>query len=522
MTENQDTAAQAVAGGEWAFRLKSDTSVYELPDNAGAVITMLPAGAIVTVQDRSGDFLRIITPQDSFGFIPASTPVAEIEAMSLAPPPPPPPEPLPASLQAQAAFRAEQEARNARRESDRDWKPEPLHLENAERILIYDRIDENKRSTWMIMGGFVCFLALFFAAIGAVIGFSSYGTFGEQLMITLIVGGVAGAIGLVVAIIMYRSSTSIVLGISGAHQVDKDEEPALYRVVENLSIGSGLPMPRVWVIEDSAPNAFATGRNPGEAHVAATRGLLDKLEKRELEAVMAHEVSHVGNYDTRIMTVVAVVVGLVALLSDMMLRLTRFGAVCAWATATREAARCDHYHRGRLHFHCSLASDCLGHAFGALATARVPRRCIRRSPLEEPGRPGRCPAQDLRGPRAARSRQQGDGAPLHHEPPEGPRELPQQPIRHPSSRRRARPHPPRDVATDPIVPVVFRLALFGFARPVHNESLMVETGVAVRPAAPDDITDMVRLLTAANLPPFPVGDHWDSFWLLEGDEGIVG
>jgi heat shock protein HtpX len=130
----------------------------------------------------------------------------------------------------------------------------------------------------------------------------------------------------VIAAILYRSSTSIVLGISGGRQVDKDEEPVLYRVVENLSIGSGLPMPKVWVIEDSAPNAFATGRNPGEAHVAATRGLLDKLEKRELEAVMAHEVSHVGNYDTRLMTMVAVVVGLVALLSDLMLRLTRFGA----------------------------------------------------------------------------------------------------------------------------------------------------------------------------------------------------
>jgi heat shock protein HtpX len=287
---------------------------------------MLPAGAIVTVQDSSGDFLRVITPLDSFGFIPAATPVAEIEAMSLAPPPPPPPAPAPASRQAQAAFRAEQDARIARRAADRDWKPEPLHLENAERILIYDRIDRNKRSTWIIMGGFVVFLALFFAAIGAVIGFSSYGTFTEQLTISLITGGIAAAVGLVIAVILYRSSTSIVLGISGGRQVDKQEEPVLYRIVENLSIGSGLPMPKVWVIEDSAPNAFATGRNPGEAHVAATRGLLDKLEKRELEAVMAHEVSHVGNYDTRLMTMVAVVVGLVALLSDLMLRLTRFGA----------------------------------------------------------------------------------------------------------------------------------------------------------------------------------------------------
>ena len=175
------------------------------------------------------------------------------------------------------------------------------------------------------MGGFVLFLALFFAAIGAVIGFSSYGTTAEQVTITLIAGAIAAVIGLAIAVVLYMSSTSIVMGISGAHQVTKEDEPVLYRIVENLSIGSGLPMPKVWVIDDSAPNAFATGRNPGEAHVAATRGLLDKLEKRELEAVMAHEVSHVGNYDTRLMTLVAVVVGLVALLSDVMLRFTRFG-----------------------------------------------------------------------------------------------------------------------------------------------------------------------------------------------------
>ena len=110
------------------------------------------------------------------------------------------------------------------------------------------------------------------------------------------------------------------------HEVTKAEEPTLYRIVENLSIGSGLPMPKVWLIEDSAPNAFATGRNPQTAHVAATRGLLDKLEKRELEAVMAHEMSHVANYDIRLMTTVAVVVGLVALVADLMLRFTWYGS----------------------------------------------------------------------------------------------------------------------------------------------------------------------------------------------------
>jgi heat shock protein HtpX len=325
MTDGQDTAAGAVAGGEWAFRLEKETPVYDSPDASGAVIALLPAGALVTAQDRTGDFLRVITPQDSFGFISAETPISEIDALSLAPPEPPETEASSAAVEARAAFRAQEEARRARRAADRDWKPEPLRLQDHERILIYDRIDENKRGTFLILGGFVVFLTLFFGAIGAIIGFSSYGTFAQQLTITLIVGAIAAAIGIVIAVVTYLSSTSIVMGIAGAHQVDKAEEPVLYRIVENLSIGSGLPMPKVWVIEDSAPNAFATGRNPADAHVAATRGLLDKLEKRELEAVMAHEVSHVGNYDTRIMTIVAVVVGLVALLSDVLLRFTRFG-----------------------------------------------------------------------------------------------------------------------------------------------------------------------------------------------------
>lgn len=323
-----DTAAEAVAGGELAFRLTDETPVFEAPDASAQVVATLPAGSIVTVQERAGEFLHVITPLDNFGFIPATTAVAEIEPMSLAPPPPPPvPGGAPdVSAAAEAAWRSEQAARAARRAQDRDWQPEPLRLDQAERILIYDRIDQNKRSSLMLVGSFVVFLALFFGAIGAVIGFSSEATFSQQVTISLIAGGIAAAIGLVISVIMYRSSTSIVLAISGGHEVTKQEEPVLYRIVENLSIGSGLPMPRVWVIEDSAPNAFATGRNPGDAHVAATRGLLDKLEKRELEAVMAHEVSHVGNFDTRLMTLVAVVVGLVALLSDMMLRFTRFGA----------------------------------------------------------------------------------------------------------------------------------------------------------------------------------------------------
>jgi heat shock protein HtpX len=96
--------------------------------------------------------------------------------------------------------------------------------------------------------------------------------------------------------------------------------------VENLCIGAGLPMPDVYVIEDGSPNAFATGRDPKHASIAVTRGLLQKLDKLELEGVIAHELSHIGNYDTRVMTIVVVLVGLVALMADLALRLTYFGA----------------------------------------------------------------------------------------------------------------------------------------------------------------------------------------------------
>lgn len=195
-----------------------------------------------------------------------------------------------------------------------------------ERVLIYDRIGANKRGTFLLLVGFMFFTALFFAAAAVIISFYSgvdpTADPGTTIRIALFSIVVATAVG----VLMYYVSTATVLMVTGGHEVTGSEEPELYRIVENLAIGSGLPMPKVWVIEDSAPNAFATGREPDRAYVAATRGLIDKLDKNELEAVMAHEMSHVGNYDIRIMTVVAVTVGLIALIADLMLRFTWFGA----------------------------------------------------------------------------------------------------------------------------------------------------------------------------------------------------
>jgi len=194
------------------------------------------------------------------------------------------------------------------------------------RVLIWDRIGANKTRTVLLIFGFVVFTALFFAAVGSIVAIYSGVSPDVDPTLTIQIAVAAALIALAIGILMYYASTATVLAISGAHQVGKAEEPEVYRIVENLSIGSGLPMPKVWLIEDSAPNAFATGRNPEHAHVAVTRGLLDKLDKLELEAVLAHEMSHIGNYDIRIMTTVAVVVGLVALAADLMLRFTWFGS----------------------------------------------------------------------------------------------------------------------------------------------------------------------------------------------------
>jgi heat shock protein HtpX len=195
-----------------------------------------------------------------------------------------------------------------------------------ERVLIYDRIGANKRSTFFLLLGFIVFNALFATAIATIIGTYSGADVTNDPVVVLQIAVFAVIIATGVGIVMYYASTATVLAISGAHEVTGQEEPELYRVVENLAIGSGLPMPRVFVVEDDAPNAFATGRNPEHAVVAATRGLINKLNHNELEAVMAHEMSHVGNLDTRLMTTIAVVVGLVALIADLLMRFTWYGA----------------------------------------------------------------------------------------------------------------------------------------------------------------------------------------------------
>jgi heat shock protein HtpX len=178
--------------------------------------------------------------------------------------------------------------------------------------LTYTEIGRNKRRTVVLIGLFLVFII----GIGWI--------FSKALGMSWILPA-AIIFASIQAFASYFWSDKITLAISGAREVKKKDAPELYRIVENLSIAGGLPMPRVYIIEDFAPNAFATGRDPKHAVVAVTRGLLDKLEKPELEGVIAHEMSHIGNYDIRLMMVVVVLVGVVVLLSDWFLRFTFWG-----------------------------------------------------------------------------------------------------------------------------------------------------------------------------------------------------
>jgi len=179
---------------------------------------------------------------------------------------------------------------------------------------VYGRIEANRRRTWVLLAFFLFFVAMVAAVLAAAMGFGL-----EAIPLALILAGL-------VSFISYYSSDSIVLAISQAEEVKHDENPELYHLVENLCIGAGLPTPRVYLIEDTAPNAFATGRDPKHAVVVLTRGLVQKLDKLELEGVIAHELSHIRNYDIRLMGIVVVLVGIVALLADWFFRFTWYGS----------------------------------------------------------------------------------------------------------------------------------------------------------------------------------------------------
>src|SRR3989441_1239400 len=181
----------------------------------------------------------------------------------------------------------------------------------AAHVNVYDEIAGNRWRTWLLVGLFVAIVAL----LGYVLGYVWFGG-NAGLFILPFARGIAS----ISALTSYFAGDKIVLGMSQAHEVSEQQEPQLHHVVEELAIGAGIPKPKIYVIEDSAPNAFATGRDPKHSSVAVTRGLLTKLDRTELQGVIAHELSHVRNLDIRVMLIVAVLLGMAALLSDWIFR----------------------------------------------------------------------------------------------------------------------------------------------------------------------------------------------------------
>ena len=177
---------------------------------------------------------------------------------------------------------------------------------------MYKQIAENKRRTVFIIIGFVIM-------IGVIAGVFAYFYRDPWIAVWTIV------VSIVYALIQYYCAGSIAMAMTGAREITKKDNPRLYNIVENLSITTGLPMPKVYIIDDKAPNAFATGRDPKHAAVAATTGLLDIMDDKEVTAVMAHEMSHVKNYDIRVSMIVFGLVCVVGLISDFGFRFMYFG-----------------------------------------------------------------------------------------------------------------------------------------------------------------------------------------------------
>lgn len=180
---------------------------------------------------------------------------------------------------------------------------------------IYSAISANKNKTWLIMLLFVLIITtvvyVFCQALGYGLGFVG---------IALILAGFT-------SIGSYYYSDKIVLATSRAKPIQKSDNPELFRIVENLCIGDGLPMPKIYIINDVSPNAFATGRDPKHAIVCVTSGILQLLDKSELEGVIAHELSHVKNFDIRLMGIVTVLVGFIAILANLFMNQLMWGGL---------------------------------------------------------------------------------------------------------------------------------------------------------------------------------------------------
>ena len=180
-------------------------------------------------------------------------------------------------------------------------------------MLFFDAIAENRKNTVLLISVFLALLL----GLGYLFG-ASYGDASIGILFALVFA-------LITILPSYYAGDKLLLAMSAAHPVEKKDNPQLYNVVEELSIAAGIPMPKIYIINDTAPNAFATGRNAKVASVAITQGLLEKLNRDELQGVVAHELSHIRNHDILYSTLIALLVGTIALLCDFFFRSFRYG-----------------------------------------------------------------------------------------------------------------------------------------------------------------------------------------------------
>ena len=181
-------------------------------------------------------------------------------------------------------------------------------------------IARNRRNSFLLIAGFM----VFFVAVGMLIGF----VWGRgDMAFSMIVAAGAAVVAFILTLASYYGGSSALLGMSKAREITKKDDPRLFNVVEELCLAGGLPPPRIYLIEDTAMNAFATGRNPKNASVAITTGLRQKLSRDELQGVMAHELSHVRHYDILFAMLMAVMVGVLVMLCDVFLRSVFWGGV---------------------------------------------------------------------------------------------------------------------------------------------------------------------------------------------------
>jgi len=177
---------------------------------------------------------------------------------------------------------------------------------------LYTQAESNIRKTWILITGFFALIIL--------LGWLFSYFFDNQLFFIF-----ALIFAFLQSFLAFWHSDKIILAMTGAKAIEKRDNPELYRIVENLSITAGIPAPKIYVLEELQPNAFATGRNPEHSAIAVTRGLLEKLERTELEGVISHEISHIKNRDILLASAIVVLVSLVAILSNWFLRMRRWG-----------------------------------------------------------------------------------------------------------------------------------------------------------------------------------------------------